>query len=211
MKNVNKEKICNVIIVLIVILLYIAVSFAIYSNFRERKRKELSNDIIDVVDKQIEENKKVEENNESNNIPPKREVNTKVNGINYTVLGKITIDKIRIYQPIVKENTKGAYDVSAVKMSGPDLNTNGNVAIGGHNFMKGKFFIKIMDLVKDDVIKITDLSGKTVKYYVYEYSVIDKDNASYLAQPENENDKIVTLVTCTKGGKERYYVKAKAK
>ena len=28
---------------------------------------------------------------------------------------------------------------------------------------------------------------------------------------DNMNEKIVTLVTCTKGGKERYYVKARAK
>ena len=67
------------------------------------------------------------------------------------------------------------------------------------------------NIVKNDVVTVTDLSGRKVNYYVYEYGVVDKNSASYLAQPDNKNEKIVTLVTCTKGGKERYYVKARAK
>ena len=77
--------------------------------------------------------------------------------------------------------------------------------------MKGNYFIKINRLVKDDVITITDLSGSSVNYYVYEYKITTIDDPSYLTQPENKDEKIITLVTCTKGGKERYYVKAKAK
>ena len=201
--KINKEKLFNVIILIIVIALYIFVGLYIYNTFRERKRNELSNKIIDKVDEQIEKNLKEEVN--------QNEIKTTYNGISYTVLGKIRIRKINIYQPILKENTKNAYNASVVKMSGPDLNSNGNVAIGGHNIMKGNFFIKINRLVTNDVVEITDLSGKTVKYYVYEYKVTSADDSSYLKQPDNSNDKIVTLVTCTKGGKERYYVKAKAK
>lgn len=201
--KINKEKLFNAIIILIVIALYVSVFLFIYSNFRERKRQEISDGIIEKVDEQIKENEQ-EEN-------PTTEVVATYGGVNYTVLGKIRIKKINIYQPILKENTKKAYDASVVKMSGPDLNTNGNVAIGGHNFMKGNFFIKINRLVNDDKVTITDLSGKSVDYYVYEYGVTTVDDARYLAQPENSEDKVVTLVTCTKGGKERYYVKAKAK
>lgn len=201
--KINKEKLFNVIIILIVIALYVSVFLFIYSNFRERKRQEISDGIIEKVDKQIKKNEQ-----EKN---PTTEVVATYGGINYTVLGKIRIKKINIYQPILKENTKKAYDASVVKMSGPDLNTNGNVAIGGHNFMKGNFFIKINRLVNGDKVTITDLTGKSIDYYVYEYGVRSVDDASYLAQPENSEDKIITLVTCTKGGKERYYVKAKAK
>ena len=201
--KINKEKLFNVIIVLIVIFLYVFVTLFIYSDFRERKRQEIAGGIIEKVDEQIEENKEQEN--------PVTEIVTSYGGIKYTVLGKIRIKKINIYQPILKENTKSAYDASVVKISGPDLNTNGNVVIGGHNFMRGNFFIKINRLVKNDVVTITDLMGQSVDYYVYEYGVTTIDDASYLAQPSNDNDKIVTLVTCTKGGKERYYVKAKAK
>lgn len=201
--KINKEKLFNVIIVLIVIGLYVSAGLFIYSNFRERKRQEVSDQIIEKVDEQIEKNKT------ENSALTEASVN--YSGINYTVLGKIRIKKINIYQPILKENTKKAYDASVVKMSGPGLNENGNVAIGGHNFMRGNFFIKINRLVDGDKVTITDLSGKSVDYFVYEYGVTTVDEASYLAQPQNKNDKIITLVTCTKGGKERYYVKAKAK
>lgn len=198
------EIIFNILIILLVISLYVFTFLFIYNDFRERKRKEISNGIIDEIDKKIEENK-----DNSNN--PLDEIETTYKGINYTVLGKIRIRKINIYQPILKENTKDSYNVSVVKISGPDLNSKGNVAIGGHNFMKGNFFIKINRLVNNDVVEITDLSGKTVKYYVYEYGITSVEDSSYLKQPDNDNDSIVTLVTCTKGGKERYYVKAKAR
>ncbi len=201
--KINKEKLFNILIILIVILLYIFTALFIYSNFRERKRNELTNNIIKKVDDLIDNNKNTSSNNE--------EVTLKHEGMNFTVIGKIRIDKINIYQPILKENNKDAYNVSVVKMSGPSLNTAGNVAIGGHNFMRGNFFIKINRLKKNDKIVITDLSGNSVDYYVYEYNVTSPYDASYLSKPANEDDKIITLVTCTKGGKERYYVKARAK
>ena len=196
-----KEKILNFLIILIVVALYVAVFMFIYTNFRERKRRELAGGIIDKIDNVIKEN-------DGEVIS---EAKISYGGFKYTVLGKLTIKKINIYQPILKENTAGAYNTALVKMAGPNLNENGNVSIGGHNFMRGNYFIKINRLVKNDVVTVTDLSGRKVNYYVYEYGVVDKNSASYLAQPDNKNEKIVTLVTCTKGGKERYYVKAKAK
>ncbi len=203
LKKINKEKLINTIIVLIVIGLYVAVAMFIYTNFRERKRNEIAGGIIDKIDEQIKQN---EENNSL-----VTEATVKYDGFNYTVLGKIRIKKINMYQPILKENTAGAYNTALVKMAGPNLNENGNVSIGGHNFMRGNYFIKINRLVKNDVVTITDLTGRSVDYYVYEYGVTSKDDASYLVQPDDKNIKMITLVTCTKGGKERYYVKAKAK
>lgn len=200
--KINKEKVLNAFIVLIIISLYVAVAMFLYSNFRERKRQELANGIIDKVDEEISKN------DEDNKVT---EAVVNYGGYKYTVLGKIRIRKINLYQPILKENTKGAYNTALVKMSGPNLNEFGNVAIGGHNFMRGNYFIKINRLVNNDVVEITDLSGRTIKYYVYEYGITSADDASYLAQPDNESERIVTLVTCTKGGKQRYYVKARAK
>ena len=195
------DKIINVIIVLIVIGLYVAAAMFIFNDFRERKRKEMANGIIDKVDEVITDD----------DSSPQTEVSVNYNGVKYTVLGKITIKKIGIYQPILKENTKGSYNTALVKMAGPNLNAYGNVSIGGHNFMNGNYFIKIKRLVNNDVVTITDLLGTSINYYVYEYGVTSTEDASYLAQPSDKNVKIVTLVTCTVGGKERYYVKAKAK
>ena len=133
--KMNKEKIIDVIIVLVIILLYIAVFMYIYTNFRERKRRELAGGIIDKIDNEIEKNKE----NDTNSY----EAAISYNGYKYTVLGKVYIRKINLYQPILKENTKGAYNTALVKMAGPNLNEKGNVSIGGHNFMRGNYFIKI--------------------------------------------------------------------
>ena len=206
-KIISKEKFFNILIVLVVIALYVFAAMFLYTSFRERKRNEITSKLIDKIDNQIDSNKEKDQN--SSVVDSTFE--TVYQGHNYTILGKIRIQKINIYQPIIKENTADALNISAVKIAGPDLNTYGNVAIGGHNYMKGNFFIKINKLVKEDVVEITDLLGTTIKYYVYEYGITSVDDVSYLKQPEDETIKMITLVTCTKGGKERYYVKAKAK
>lgn len=198
LKKIDKEKILNIFIVIIIVALYIAVFMYIYSVFRERKRQEVKDGIL----------KKVEEIKPNENMV---EAEVKYAGYNYTVLGRLRIKKINLYEPILKENTAGAYNTALVKMSGPDLNENGNVAIGGHNFMRGNYFIKINRLRNGDVVNVTDLKGRSIDYYVYEYGITSKDDASYLAQPNEKSMKMITLVTCTKGGKQRYVVKAKAK
>lgn len=209
----NKEYIFNVLIILVVVSLYFIVGLFIYNDFRERKRQEMSLDIIKNTEDQINQIKEELNdglNQNNNNHIYVEEINVKYNNLTYVVLGKIKIDKIKIYEPVLKENTTDAYNTSAVKISGPNLNDYGNVTIGGHNYMKGNFFIKINKLVKGDVIVLTDLKGNSVKYYVYEYGITTTEDSSYLAQPK-DNVRILTLVTCTKGGKERYYVKARAK
>ena len=198
-KHITVEKIINYLIVLVFILLYIFVAMYIYSNFRERKRQEIKNGIIQKIDDVIKD-----ETTET-------EAEIKYEGYNYTVLGKLKINKINLYEPILKENNAGAYNTALVKMAGPNLNDFGNVSIGGHNFMRGNYFIKIRKLVKNDVVTVTDLTGRSINYYVYEYKVADANDPTYLKQPDTLNEKIITLVTCTKGGKQRYYVKAKAR
>ena len=164
MKKIKKEYIFNTLIVIVIILLYVFDGLFLYTNFRERKRKEIVNGILDKVDKKIDDNKNAVDNNEINESIESNSIDTNYKGYNYTILGKIRIKKINIYQP-----------------------------------------------VKDDVIEITDIFGNTLNYYVYEYGITSIDDASYLKQPDDETVKMLTLVTCTKGGKERYYVKAKVK
>ncbi len=199
LSKINKERFFNILLIIIVVLLYVATAMFIYNNFRERKRAELSNKLLDKVDKEINNNNQT------------GEAEVTYNGMIYTIIGRIDIERSNIHLPILKENTAGAYNTSVVKMSGPDLNTPGNAAIGGHNFMRQRFFIRINKLVKNDVVKITDLYGNTLNYYVYEYGITSPDDASYLAQPGDDTTIEVTLVTCTDSGDERYYVKAKAK
>ena len=63
--KINKEKIFNVLIILVVIALYISVALLIYSNFRERKRQEIADGILNKVDEQISQNQEENTNNEA--------------------------------------------------------------------------------------------------------------------------------------------------
>ncbi len=200
----NFNIIIDVIIVIVIILLYVFSYMYLYNNFRERKRKEVTKQIIKKIDKVIKDIKEEKPNNEIT------EVEVTYNDIKFTVLGKLYIEKIGLYEPILKENNKAALDTALVKAAGPDLNKNGNVVIAGHNYMKNAYFIKINRLVVGDKITVIDLSGNSVDYYVYETSVIGMDDPSYLKQPTEPKEKIVTLVTCTNTGKERHIIKAKA-
>lgn len=218
-----KNIIFEVLIICVVIALYIFSGIYLYTNFRERKRLEISSGIVKEVDKQIKINKeKIEENEKKDgkdndsktnltSLPIKKEIVVNYGNTKYTIVGKVIINKININEPIIKENTKSALDTAIIKMTGPDINSYGNVVIGGHNFMKGDFFIKIDRLVSNDVVTIVDASGNSVDYYVTEYKKTAVADASYLKQPEDKSIKMITLVTCTKGGLQRYYVKAVAK
>ena len=195
----------NFLIVAVIISLYVFAYMYLYNIFRERKRKEVTNKIIERVDEIIEEVKVEQPNNEI------AEVEVNYNNIIFTVLGKLYIEKFGLYEPILKENTKAALDTALVKAAGPDLNKNGNVVIAGHNYMKNAYFIKINKLVNNDKVTVTDLNGVSIDYYVYETSVVSMDDPSYLKQPENKDEKIITLVTCTLSGTERHVIKAKAR
>lgn len=203
MKKVIKI-ISDIIILAAVIGLYVLAFKFIYAQFRERKRKEISDGIMDKVNDKIDNNKKV-----ANKNTIETEAKVRYKGNSYTVLGTIYIPRIDFKQPILKENTYGAYNVSVVKIKGPNLNEKGNVVIGGHNYMRAKYFMKINQLEKKDIVNITDLKGRSINYYVYDIKVVSDDDASYL-QNITDGGKYVTLVTCQQGGKDRYIVKARA-
>ena len=84
----------------------------------------------------------------------------------------------------------------------------GNFCIVGHNYRSNKFFSNISDLVEGDIIEITDTSGTTLKYSVYDMYVVDPEDTSCTSQL-TDGKKIVTLITCTDDNEQRYIVQAK--
>jgi len=65
-------------------------------------------------------------------------------------------------------------------------------------------------LQNGDQILITDLSGKTVTYEVYNKYTIEPSDTSCTSQETNGRAEI-TLITCTDDAKERVVVQAMAK
>lgn len=59
------------------------------------------------------------------------------------------------------------------------------------------------------LLKITDMKGDTLNYYVYDTFTVNPDNTDCTSQL-TEGRTEITLITCTATGKQRFVVKARA-
>ena len=141
-------------------------------------------------------------------------VQTTQNGYKYASIGTVKIPKINVEYPILDgetdsvEETEDLLKISPTKFWGPEPNEVGNFCIVGHNYRNTKFFSKVPTLENGDIIEITDLSGKTINYRVYNKYEVDPTDVSCTSQLTNGN-KEVTLITCTNDSKLRVIVKAR--
>ena len=122
------------------------------------------------------------------------------------VLGTIEIPKIGISYPVISTTTAEYLKIAPTKLAGVGLNEKGNCSIIGHNYENDKFFSKLGDLSKDDVVYIKEKDGMKRVYSVTEKKEISANDVSCLEQ--NANDKRqVTLITCTNVKNKRLVVK----
>lgn len=134
---------------------------------------------------------------------------TSPDGTTYNTVGTVSIPSLDIMYPILSETSDKLLKVSVCKFWGSDPNEVGNLCIAGHNYRNKKFFSKVPNMKSGDIIKITDLSGNTVSYKVYNKYTVDPEDVSCTSQLTN-GKKIVTLITCTNDSKQRVVVKAEA-
>ena len=132
----------------------------------------------------------------------------------YKIIGVVKIPKIGIEYPILEigdidpENAKKPMKLSIVKYWGENVNDYGNLSIAGHNNKDGTMFGKTKKLQKGDIVELTDLTGQTIQYSIYDIFVTDPNDVSILL-PKDELIREVTLITCTNGNKKRLILKAK--
>jgi LPXTG-site transpeptidase (sortase) family protein len=144
------------------------------------------------------------------------ERNTSVteSGVKYYTEAIINIPSIGVNYPILKE-TSGTIDhidellkISPCYFWGSSPNEVGNYCIVGHNYRSAKFFSKVLTLENGDIIELTDLTGRTLKYAVYDKYVVSPDDLNCTSQLTN-GLKEVTLITCTNDSSQRVIVKAR--
>lgn len=113
----------------------------------------------------------------------------------FTVVGTIQIPKIDFKYPVLQENKSEALETSVVLMyTSQGLNNEGNSVIIGHNYRNGILFSKLNKLVEGDYIYITDITGKNVKYIIYNiYENFENDN-TYITRNTNGKTEL-TLAT----------------
>lgn len=149
-------------------------------------------------------------NSQYNNQVPK-EKNTELDEIdNYRkqdrIIAIISIDKLGVKYPVLKDTTDENLKVAPTKYWGADPNEVGNCCIVGHNYGNSKYFSKLNNIDIGDIVKVMDTKGNDVSYKVYAKNVINENDVSCTDQM-TDGKKEVTLITCTANKTERLAVK----
>ena len=233
----KKKKIYKFYFVLSIFILIILISATLYTEYGKNKSEEVSqeilanmdisqdsttakNNMLIVVLDDEEQNAAIQEeiaqelsNNANNGNATNNTIRTK-EGFGYKTIATVSIPKIDVKYAILEgetgseQETEELLKMSPIKFWGPDPNEVGNFSIVGHNYRNAKFFSKVPTLENGDIIEITDLSGKTIKYRVYNKYNVDPTDVSCTSQLTSGR-KEVTLITCTDDSKLRVVVKAR--
>jgi len=212
-----------------VFLLCVLSSYAIYAEYDRNKSEEVSKEILQEISFQ-DTTKLVDEEVivvRLNAIPEEKNVTTtqvvqieqKIevpdeqkltasDGTIYYTIGVINIPSINVNYPILSTYTDELLKIAPCRFHGPNPNEVGNLCIAGHNYKNSKFFSKVPNLQLGDKIEITDLSGRMLTYTVYDKFIVNPDELECTSQLTNEN-KEITLITCTNDNKQRHIIKAR--
>ena len=230
----RKKKIYKFYFFLSVFLVFSLISFYIYAEVDRNKSEETSQAILNEFNQEMDnttadsnvliavlnDNSETDSTTDSSENQPQKSVDvsklqTTSDGFNYTTIATINIPKINVNYPILDGETDSVAEteallkISPTKFWGANPNEVGNFCIVGHNYRNSKFFSKVPTLENGDIIEITDESGKTLQYSVYDkYEVVPED-VSCTSQL-TDGKKEITLITCTNDSQMRVIVKARA-
>lgn len=231
----KKKKMYKLNFVILIILIVVLFSFYAYAEYDRNKNEDISQDILASMQNENEEDKttiNVEDDvwvialdgkestidaynaavaeQESKKGKNKKLTGTYTapNGKTYNTVGTVDIPTLDVSYPILSETTDDLLKVSVCKFWGSNPNEVGNLCIAGHNYRNNRFFSKVPNLKTGDIIEITDLNNKKLKYSIYDKYTVDPRDVSCTSQLTN-GKKIVTLITCTNDSKQRVVVKAK--
>ena len=228
----RKKLIYKIELFLSVFLICLLFSYYIYAEYDRSKSEEVSKEILAEVKDQVDttvkkdENDKIvvildvpgaQEDEEQTNNNSTQTNNTKIDtktytskdGVKYTTEAILKIPKINIEYPVLSATSPDLLFVSINKYWGPQPNEVGNYCIVGHYYENGKMFGKLHKLKNGDTAELTDLTGNTITYQVYDKKVVEPTDTSCTSQltARNMQKRELTLITCTNGGKQRLVVK----
>lgn len=154
------------------------------------------------------ENIVLQESNLTTNEEQTEEEITQIGG--YTVIGKIKIPKIGLEDVILEKTTDDSLNLGLTKFWGPEMNEIGNFSITGHNYKidRSALFSKLDNLIVGDTFSLEDQKERIVTYTIYKKYTVDPKNTTPIDQ-NKDGKREVTLITCTKGAKERIIIKAR--
>ena len=127
----------------------------------------------------------------------------------FGMLGTMEIPATNFSYPILDSPpTKKKIETSVAFQWGAGINQVGNSVIIGHNYRNGLFFSNNKKLQLGDKIYITDNSGTTLTYTIYDkFETSDSDTSFY--QRDTAGKPEVTLSTCTDDSSARLIILAR--
>ena len=115
----------------------------------------------------------------------------------YDVLGTMKIPSLNIEYPILEQNSAGALNTALILLYPKDnLNKPGNSVIQGHNYRNGMFFSNLKKITNGAKIYVTDYTGKSLTYEVYNKFEASSTDSSFYTRDTNGLAEL-TLSTCT--------------
>ena len=198
MKKNKKILIYRILLVILIIAGSIIGGMLFNKQREDHVYDEENKELVSLFHEEIKENSK--------NDKEKKKVDLTYKG--YNVIGLIEIPAIDLEYPILDRTTKTTMATSISRFSGGDVNGYGNISLAGHNNYSGTMFGKNKKLKLKDKVLLTDLTGNTLEYEIYDIFVTDPDDVSIL-ETKDETIREVTLITCKNGRSERLIIKAR--
>ena len=225
----RKKRLYKIEFFLSVFLVCLLSSYYIYAEYDRNKSEEVSQVLLSEVKTGEDNTTKVastddpiiivlneEEANKAEEVETNETLNsTTVDGVTYSTEAIITIQKIDISYPVLSETSDELLEISVNKYWPENLKPNeiGNYCIVGHNYRNGKMFGRLHELENGDIVELEDLSGRKVKYKVYEKRVVEPTDTSCTSQKTKNGEDLrfreLTLITCTNYGTQRLVVKCR--
>lgn len=185
------------------------------------EKEPTDNNVVDPVEPVIPimDEPKNETKEPSNNVTTQKPKKKTYLG-NYEIKGSINIPKIKCEYPILEKVTTDSLNKSVaildiranseMTQTVTDLNVPGtNAFILGHNYRNGMFFSNNDKLTKGDKIKITDQTGLTITYTIYDMYYTSENETSFLERDVDSNTREITLQTCNDDSSQRLIIQAK--
>lgn len=137
-----------------------------------------------------------------------RKTYTSPSGTEYHIDSTLTIPKINLNYPVLSKTTDELLHHNLNKFWGCDPNKIGNYVIAGHNYNNNTYFGRLDELSIGDKLQLTDESGKTLEYVIYNMYYVDPTDVACTSQL-TDGKREVTLITCNATGSQRLVVKAR--
>lgn len=203
------NKTLTVILVIVIVAIVALLGVLVFNYIKNAKDSKQASDFVDEYQGNItttEDNTTDENQNELGNIDMNSIVDdSAVAGTNrgkkkykgYDVLGTMKIPSIKLSQPILEQNSAGALNAGLILLYPKDnLNKPGNSVIQGHNYRNGKFFSNLKKVSNGDKVTVSDYTGKTLTYEIYNIFEAASTDTSFYNRDTNGLAEL-TLSTCT--------------